>query len=39
MVALIVLRLLDDEKLLVTDLPGYAEYLAKVKYRLLPPVW
>jgi protein-S-isoprenylcysteine O-methyltransferase Ste14 len=39
MVALIVLRLLDEEKLLLTNLPGYAEYVTKVKYRLLPPVW
>jgi hypothetical protein len=24
---------------LLRDLPGYAEYTQKVKYRLLPGVW
>jgi protein-S-isoprenylcysteine O-methyltransferase Ste14 len=39
MVAVIVLRLLDEEKLLIANLPGYAEYVARVKYRLMPLVW
>lgn len=39
MVAVIVVRLLDEEKLLLANLPGYAEYVARIKYRLLPPVW
>ena len=39
MVAVIVVRLLDEEKLLLANLPGYAEYVARVKYRLMPPVW
>ena len=32
-------RLLDEEKILVRDLPGYTEYIHKVKYRLIPHVW
>ncbi|WP_261316493.1 methyltransferase family protein [Rhizobium leguminosarum] len=32
-------RLLDEEKHLTRDLPGYAEYRRKVRYRLLPGPW
>lgn len=32
-------RILDEEKFLVKNLPGYAEYEKKVKYRLVPFVW
>ena len=39
MVAVIVVRLLDEEKLLLRELAGYAEYAARVKYRLIPSVW
>jgi protein-S-isoprenylcysteine O-methyltransferase Ste14 len=39
MVSVIVLRLLDEEKFLLANLPGYPEYVAKVKYRLMPSVW
>jgi protein-S-isoprenylcysteine O-methyltransferase Ste14 len=39
MVAVIVIRLLEEEKFLLANLPGYAEYLARVKYRLMPFVW
>ena len=39
MVAVIVIRLLDEEKLLLANLPGYAEYVATVRYRLMPYVW
>ena len=35
----IVWRILDEEKLLAKDLPGYAEYRNRVKYRLVPSVW
>ncbi|OBH11343.1 isoprenylcysteine carboxylmethyltransferase family protein [Mycobacterium sp. E1747] len=38
-VAILVLRILDEEKLLKTDLPGYREYAQRVRYRLLPSVW
>ena len=39
MIAVIVIRLLDEEKLLLANLPGYAEYVARVRYRLMPYVW
>jgi len=39
MVAVIVIRLLEEEKFLLANLAGYAEYLARVKYRLMPSVW
>jgi protein-S-isoprenylcysteine O-methyltransferase Ste14 len=32
-------RLLDEERVLARDLPGYAEYMGKVRYRLVPYVW
>jgi protein-S-isoprenylcysteine O-methyltransferase Ste14 len=32
-------RLLDEEKLLAKNLPGYAEYKQRVRYRLVPHVW
>ena len=37
--AIIIARLLDEEKLLTRELPGYAEYKQKVKYRIIPFVW
>ena len=33
------LRLLDEEKMLIQDLPGYADYCKKVKYRLIPGIF
>jgi protein-S-isoprenylcysteine O-methyltransferase Ste14 len=35
----IVVRLLDEERFLVLNLPGYARYHRQVRYRLLPGVW
>jgi protein-S-isoprenylcysteine O-methyltransferase Ste14 len=35
----IVLRLLDEEKFLSQNLPGYAEYCKTVPFRLIPGVW
>ncbi len=32
-------RILDEEKLLSKDLPGYREYAQKVRYRLVPYLW
>jgi protein-S-isoprenylcysteine O-methyltransferase Ste14 len=32
-------RILDEEKLLKKDLPGYIEYAQKVRYRLVPYLW
>ena len=35
----IVIRILNEEKVLTEDLVGYAEYKTKVKYRLIPFIW
>lgn len=32
-------RILDEEKVLKKDLQGYAEYMQKVRFRLVPYVW
>ena len=32
-------RLLNEEKFLVKNLPGYAEYQNKVRHRLVPFLW
>jgi protein-S-isoprenylcysteine O-methyltransferase Ste14 len=37
--SLIVKRIIDEERLLVRELPGYDEYRQKVKFRLIPLVW
>lgn len=37
--AIIIVRLKDEEALLTRELPGYAEYKQKVKYRIIPFVW
>jgi len=37
--ALLVARILNEEKILVRDLPGYTEYQKKVTTRLLPFLW
>ena len=37
--AIIILRLKDEEDLLTRELPGYAQYKQKVKYRIIPFVW
>jgi protein-S-isoprenylcysteine O-methyltransferase Ste14 len=41
LIALIVLagRIIGEEKMLVNELEGYAEYKKKVKYRLIPFIW
>ena len=35
----LVFRILDEEKLLTQELPGYREYAQQVRYRLVPNVW
>jgi protein-S-isoprenylcysteine O-methyltransferase Ste14 len=35
----VIWRLLDEEKFLAKNLPGYVEYQGRVKFRLLPLVW
>ena len=39
MVAVLVARLLDEEKFLAKNLAGYEEYQVKVRHRLLPLIW
>lgn len=36
---LIVIRTIIEEKALKESLPGYKEYLEKVKYRIIPYIW
>lgn len=36
---IIIVRLTDEEDLLTRELPGYAEYKQKVKYRIIPFIW
>jgi protein-S-isoprenylcysteine O-methyltransferase Ste14 len=38
-VPVFVLRILNEEEVLARDLPGYASYQQRVRYRLLPFVW
>lgn len=38
-IPIFVLRIRNEEAVLIRDLPGYAEYLHKVRYRLVPFVW
>jgi len=35
----LVWRLMDEERFLLRNLPGYADYLHRVRYRLLPLIW
>jgi protein-S-isoprenylcysteine O-methyltransferase Ste14 len=39
MMPVLIWRLLDEERLLARDLPGYREYQASVTYRLVPKIW
>ena len=36
---IIIVRLLNEEKLLTRELPGYEAYKKKVRYRLIPFIW
>ena len=36
---IVVVRLKDEEDLLTRELPGYAAYKQKVKYRIIPFIW
>ena len=38
-IPLIVVRISGEERLLEQGLPGYKEYMQRVKYRLIPYVW
>ncbi len=35
----LVWRLIDEERFLARNLPGYSEYRDRVRYRLLPGIW
>ncbi|MBE5759995.1 MAG: isoprenylcysteine carboxylmethyltransferase family protein [Clostridiales bacterium] len=37
--AIIIKRLKSEEELLAKELEGYAEYMKKVRYRLIPYIW
>ena len=37
--AVLVARILNEEKVLLRDLEGYAEYCKSVRYRYLPGIW
>jgi protein-S-isoprenylcysteine O-methyltransferase Ste14 len=39
LLAIIVARIFNEEKVLARDLKGYSEYLQHVKYRIIPGVW
>jgi protein-S-isoprenylcysteine O-methyltransferase Ste14 len=38
-IPIIVKRIRNEEQVLGKDLPGYTEYMGKVKYRLIPFIW
>jgi protein-S-isoprenylcysteine O-methyltransferase Ste14 len=38
-VPILVLRILDEEKMLRSDLDGYIDYTRTVRYRLVPGLW
>jgi protein-S-isoprenylcysteine O-methyltransferase Ste14 len=38
-IPVLVARILDEEKMLKNDLPGYTDYTHKVRYRLVPYLW
>ena len=36
---ILVLRILNEEKILKRDLEGYKDYCKKIRYRLIPYLW
>ncbi|MFZ0962315.1 MAG: isoprenylcysteine carboxylmethyltransferase family protein [Terriglobia bacterium] len=38
-IPLIIIRLLNEEKILRQELPGYTEYCQRTRFRLIPLVW
>lgn len=38
-IPMFVYRMINEEKLLLRDLPGYKDYCAKTRYRLIPLIW
>jgi protein-S-isoprenylcysteine O-methyltransferase Ste14 len=39
MIPILAWRLLDEERFLIGNLPGYAAYRERVRYRLIPGLW
>jgi protein-S-isoprenylcysteine O-methyltransferase Ste14 len=39
MIPALIWRLLDEEKFLARNLPGYFQYQENVRYRLIPLIW
>lgn len=39
LIAVLVMRILNEEKVLARDLRGYRDYMQKVRYRLIPGAW
>jgi protein-S-isoprenylcysteine O-methyltransferase Ste14 len=39
MLPFLIWRLIDEEQVLARELPGYADYQARVRYRLIPGIW
>ena len=38
-IILIIIRIKEEEKMLIEELEGYYEYMERVKYRLIPGLW
>jgi protein-S-isoprenylcysteine O-methyltransferase Ste14 len=38
-IPILIIRILNEEEVLDRDLPGYRQYLQKVRYRVLPGIW
>jgi len=38
-IPILVVRILNEEKKLARNLPGFVEYMQKVRYRLVPHIW
>jgi len=38
-VILLAIRAGIEERALIAGLPGYADYVARVRYRLVPGIW
>jgi protein-S-isoprenylcysteine O-methyltransferase Ste14 len=36
---LIIVRIINEEKVLIEELEGYEQYIQKVKYRIIPGIW
>jgi len=36
---ILIYRTMIEDQMLRDELPGYAEYAAKVRYRLIPGIW